>query len=93
MQGEAFAVNADHCSELTASEGHEDYLYGCYMFGVILKKTQRITQKENKELQNVLAGGGGWGVKTRIRRKRLRKCDIGKAKGKKFFFLRGLQVI
>ena len=32
------------------------------------------------------------GVKTGIKRKRLRKCDIGKAKGKKFFILRALQV-
>ena len=61
MQGEAFAVNADHCSELTASEGHEDHLYGCYMFGIILKKMQRIMQKENKEVRNVLGGGKGVG--------------------------------
>lgn len=56
LQEEAFTVNADHCSELTTSEGHNDCFYGCYMFGVISKKMQRIMQKENKEVQNVWLG-------------------------------------
>lgn len=33
------------------------------------------------------------GIKTGAKRKRLRKCDIEKAKGKQFFILRALQVV
>lgn len=50
-------------------------------------------EKENKEVQNVLLGGDLGGIKTGAKRKRLRKCDIEKAKGKKFFILRALQVV
>ena len=49
-------------------------------------------QKENKEFQ-ICGGKGVGGVKTGVKRNRLRKCDIGKTKRKKFFILRALQVI
>lgn len=58
-----------------------------------MEEMQRIMEKENKEVQNVLLGGDLGGIKTGAKRKRLRKCDIEKAKGKKFFILRALQVV
>ena len=58
-----------------------------------MEKMQRIMQKENQEVQNVCVWRGVGGIKTGAKRKRLRICDIEKAKGKKFFILRALQVI
>ena len=58
-----------------------------------LEENAKDNAKRKQGSSECVGWGGGWGVKTGIRRKRLRKCDIGKAKGKKFFTLRALQVI